>query len=152
MPISPAGNWQNNLEGLVLIIYILVVHVFRWRLRNQAIQAFRPLLPLDEDDFNRLAAEVDTPKRRWEWISVLIGVGLVVGLGQPWNLPAVRGQVGGMERLSSTITSWGAYQRLAQDAPAWPINASIIRRLAASIFVPAIVYLAKILSGLGLRF
>ncbi len=31
---------------------------------------------------------------------------------------AVRGQVGGMEKLSSTITSWGAYQRLAQDAPA----------------------------------
>ena len=285
--------WQNNLEGLVLIIYILVMHPFMWRLRERAIQAFRPLLPLDEDDFNRLAAEVATPKRRWEWTSVLIGVGLAVGLGQPWTLPwgpgelwwsvylvitgalmngllawliydtltgAVRinrlsrrdlkldifdtelltpiaiwslgislgfvggislslvfgtqegllrwqsiimyvilvcvtvlmfflsmwsahnamasaksrklamarkhlavvsreledrtakGQLGGTEGLSATITSWATYQRLVQEAPAWPFNASIIRRLAASIFIPAIVYLIKILAGLGIRF
>ena len=75
--------WQNHLEGPVVIIYILVVHVFMWRLRERAIQTLRPLLPLDEDDFNRLAAEVAMPKRRWEWASVLIGVGLAVGLGQP---------------------------------------------------------------------
>ena len=79
--------WQNNLEGLVLIIYILVVHIFMWRLRERAIQAFRPLLPLDEDDFNRLAAEIATPKRHWEWTSALIGVGVTCVLGQPWNLP-----------------------------------------------------------------
>ena len=81
------GFWQNHLEGPVLIIYILVVYPFMWRLRERAIQAFRPLLPLDEDDFNRLAAEVATPKRRWEWTSLLIGVGLACVLGQPWNLP-----------------------------------------------------------------
>ncbi len=287
------GFWQNNLEGPILIIYILVVHPFMWRLRERAIQAFRPLLPLDEDDFNRLAAEVATPKRRWEWTSVLIGVGLAVGLGQPWTLPwgpgelwwsvylvitgalmngllawliydtlagAVRinrlsrrdlkldlfdtellrpiaiwslgisfgfvggislslvfgtwesllrwqsitmyailvcvtvltfflsmwsahnamasakrrklaiarkhlavvsreledrtaeGQLGGTEGLSATITSWATYQRLVKEAPAWPFNAGIIRRLAASIFIPAIVYLIKILAGLGIRF
>jgi hypothetical protein len=65
---------------------------------------------------------------------------------------AVRGQVGGMERLSYTITSWATYQRLAKEAPTWPFNAVIIRRLLASIIVPAVVYLIKILSGLGLRF
>ena len=291
--LSSWGFWLNNLEGLVLIIYILVVHVFMWRLRERAIQAFRPLLPLDEDDFNRLAADIATPKRRWEWTSVLIGIGLAVVLGQPWNLPwgsgklwwsvymviteglmngllywliydslagavrinrlsrrdlkldifdtelmipiarwslgislafiggislslvfgtreqllrwqsitmyvilvcatiliffismrsahnamagakkreldlarehlvaasrelkdqAVRGQVGGLERLSYTITSWATYQRLAKEAPTWPFNAVIIRRLLASIIVPAAVYLIKILSGLGLRF
>jgi hypothetical protein len=285
--------WQNHLEELVVISYILVVHVFMWRLRERTIQTFRPLLPLDEDDFNRLAVEVATPKRRWEWTSVGIGVGLAVGLGQPWNLPwgpgelwwsvylvitgtlyngllawliydtlagavrvnrlsrrdlkldifdtelmipiarwslgislafvggislslvfgtreqllrwqsitmyvilicvtvliffismwsahnamagakkreldlarehlaaasrelknqTVRGQVGGMERLSSTITSWATYQRLVKEAPAWPFNAGIMRRLLASIIVPAVVYLIKILAGLGLRF
>jgi hypothetical protein len=285
--------WQNNLEGLVLIIYILVVHIFIWRLREQAIQAFRPLLSLDEDEFNRLAAEIAKPKRRWEWTTTLIGVGLAAGLGQPWNLewgtgglwrsvylvitatlengllawliydtltstvritrlsrrdlkldifdaelltPIARwslgvslayvggislslvfgtmddllewqsiilyvilicvtilifflstwsvhnamarakrqklaltrkhlavvsreledrmakGQIGGTERLSSTITSWATYQRLIQEAPAWPFNASIMRRLLASIIVPAIVYLIKILAGLGIRF
>ena len=285
--------WQSNLEGLVLIIYILVVHVFMWRLRERAIQAFRPLLPLDEDDFNRLAAEVTMPKRRWEWTSVLIGVGLAVVLGQPWNLPwgsgelwwsvylviteglmngllywliydslagavrinrlsrrdlkldifdtelmipiarwslgislafiggislslvfgtreqllrwqsitmyvilvcatiliffismrsahnamagakkreldlarehlvaasrelkdqAVRGQVGGMERLSYTITSWSTYQRLVKETPTWPFNAVIIRRLFVSILTPGLVYLVKILSQTGIRF
>ncbi len=251
------------------------------------------LLPLDEDDFNRLAVAVATPKRRWEWTSVLIGVGLAVGLGQPWNLPwgpgelwlsvylaitsplyngllawliydtlagavrtnrlsrrdlrldifnaemltpiarwslgislafvggislslvfgtrenllrwqsitmyvilvcvtvliffismrsahnamagakkreldlarehlaaasrelkdqAVRGQVEGMERRYSAITSWATYQRLVQESPTWPFNAGIIRRLIASIIVPAVVYLMKIFAGLGLRF
>jgi len=57
-----------------------------------------------------------------------------------------------MERLSSAISSWVTYQRLAKEAPTWPFNAGIIRRLAASIFIPAIVYLIKILAGLGLRF
>ena len=84
--LSTWGFWQNNLDGLVLIIYILVVYPFMWQLRERAIQAFRPLLPLDEDDFNRLAAEVATPKRRWEWTSLLIGVGFACALGQPWNL------------------------------------------------------------------
>lgn len=283
--------WQ--LSGLANITYILVVHPFMWRLRGQAIQAFRPLLSLEDGDFNRLAAEVSAPNRRWEWTYLLIGVGLAVALGQPWTLGwgpghlwmavylvivgalfngllawliydtlagtvrisrlsrrdlkldifdtelltpiarwslgislafvggislslvfqtresllrwqsltmyailvgalilmfllsmwsahnamanaknrklamarkhlavvsreledrAAEGQLTGTEGLSATITSWATYQRLVQEAPAWPFNASIIRRLAASIFVPAIVYLIKILSGLGLRF
>jgi hypothetical protein len=63
-----------------------------------------------------------------------------------------KGQLGGTEGLSSTITSWATYQRLVKEAPTWPFNAGIIRRLAASILIPAIVYLIKILAGLGLRF
>jgi hypothetical protein len=285
--------WQHNLEGSVLIIYILVVHPFMWRLREQAIQAFRPLLPLDENKFNRLVVEVTTPKRRWEWTSVLIGVGVAFALGQPWNLPwghgylwwsvylvitgalmngllywliydtltgavrinrlsrwdlkldifdtelltpiafwslgislafiggislslvfgtqeellrwqsitlyaflicvtiliffismwsahiaivnakkreltlarkhltavsrelkerAAEGQLTIAEGLSSTISSWTNYQKLVQETPTWPFNANIIRRLIASIVVPAFVYLIKILAGLGIRF
>jgi len=285
--------WQDSLSGTVLITYILVVHVFMWRLRNRAIQAFRPLLPLEDGAFNRLAAEVATPKRRWEWTSVLIGVGFACGLGQPWDLPwgpgelwrsvhlviteasmngllawliydtlagavrisrlsrqqlkldifdaelltpiarwslgislgfvggislslvfqtqesllrwqsismyavlvcvtvliffismwsahnamagakrrelnlarehlaaasrelkdeTARDRLGGMERLSSTISSWATYQNLVREAPAWPFNAGIIRRLAASTLAPVVVFLIKILSGLGLRF
>ena len=54
--------------------------------------------------------------------------------------------------ISSNVTSWANYQRLIQEAPTWPFSAAIIRRLIASIIVPAIVYLIKILSGVGLRF
>ena len=46
--------WRFSLDGLVLIIYLLVVPIFMWRLRERAIQAFRPLLPISEDDFNQL--------------------------------------------------------------------------------------------------
>jgi len=58
----------------------------------------------------------------------------------------------GAEELSSTITSWATYQRLAKEAPTWPFNAGIIRRLIASAIVPAVVYLIKSIAGLGLRF
>ena len=63
-----------------------------------------------------------------------------------------QGQFGRMEELSSTVTSWATYQRLVHEAPTWPFNAGILRRLLASIIVPAIVYLIKILSGGGFAF
>jgi len=61
------------------------------------------------------------------------------------------GSLKGMEGLSSAIAGWVTYERRVQEAPSWPFNASIIRRLMASVLVPAVVYLIKILSGLGLR-
>ncbi|MFC2062977.1 hypothetical protein ACFLS8_03445 [Chloroflexota bacterium] len=287
------GFWQSNVVGLVLIIYMLVIPIFMWRLRERAIQAFRLLLPLDDDTFNQLATEITTPKRRWEWTSVLVGIGVAFVLGQPWNLGWGHGElwlsvhmvitnvvsngllawliydtltgavrinrlsrrdlklgifdielltpialwslgislffIGGislslvfgtweellrwqsittyailicvtilifflsmwsahnamveakkhklalarkhlmaitqemedqtvqvqtneMQSLSSTVTSWATYHRLVQESPTWPFNAGIIRRLLASTIVPAVIYLIKILSGLGLRF
>jgi hypothetical protein len=265
-----------------------------WRLRIRAIQAYRPILAIDDDAFDRLAAKASAPNRRWEWVSVLIGVGLAVTMGQPWNLgweagsvwqsvylviagalmngllfwliydtlastvriarlsrqaPKIdilfntellmpiarwslgiavgwvggislslvfqtqdsllrvqtiilyailvgvtvlgfllsmwstrntiarvkrrelalarkhlaaaslelkdrtaRGRLEGMERLSSTMTSWATYQKLVQDTPTWPFDINIMRRLAASTIAPIIIYLIKIFSGLGLRF
>jgi len=61
-------------------------------------------------------------------------------------------QFGGTEKLSSNITTLAIYKREVQEAPTWPFNAAIIRRLLASIIVPAVVYLIKIIAGLGLRF
>ena len=283
--------WFNYLDGLLLIPYILMVSTFMWRLRIRAIQAFRPLLAVDSDAFDRLAAKASAPNRRWEWVSVLIGVGLVVAMGQPWNLPwgagllwqsvylviagtlmnsmlfwlvydtlastvriarlsrqamkidilfntellmpiarwslgiavgwvggislslvfqtqesllkgqtitlyailvgvtvlgfllsmwstrntiakvkrrelvlarkhlaaaslelkdrTAQGRIEGMEGLSSTMASWATYQKLVQDTPTWPFDVNIMRRLLASTIAPVLVYLAKILSGLG---
>lgn len=42
--------------------------------------------------------------------------------------------------------------RQIRETSEWPFNADIIRRLAASILVPTIVYLIKIVSSLGVRF
>ena len=285
--------WHNHLIGILLITYILAVYEPMRRLRDRAVETFRPLLNLDDKDFNRLAAEVTTPKRRWEWSSALAGVAFAVVLGQPWTLEwgpgmlwqsvhlvivgtlmngllawliydtvtgAVRvnrlsrrdlkldvldtelltpiarwslgislgfvggislslvfatresllrwqsismyailvcvtvlifllsmwsfhramtdaknrklalarkrlivisreledyteqGKLGGLGELSASLTSWANYQRLVREAPTWPFDAGIIRRLLASAIVPAIVYLIKILAGVGLRF
>jgi hypothetical protein len=62
------------------------------------------------------------------------------------------GSLKGSEELSSTITAWLNYERRVKEVPEWPYTASIIRRLAASTVVPAVVYLLKIISGLGLGF
>lgn len=61
-------------------------------------------------------------------------------------------QSGSVEELSATLSSWATYRDLIQQTPTWPFNANIIRRLIASIIVPAVVYLIKILTGLGIRF
>jgi hypothetical protein len=58
----------------------------------------------------------------------------------------------GMIELSSTFTAWTTYKREAQEAPTWPFNAVIIRRLFISILTPGLVYLVKILSQTGIRF
>lgn len=57
-----------------------------------------------------------------------------------------------VSKLSSTIAALVSYERRIREAPSWPLNASIIRRLLASTVVPVVVYLIKIISGLGLRF
>ena len=80
------GFWQNHLTGLMLLAYILSVQFFIWRLRNQAIQALKPLIALDESEAERLTTEAATSNRRWELIAILIGIGLTIVLGQPWTL------------------------------------------------------------------
>jgi hypothetical protein len=284
--------WRLTIDGIITVIYILAVYPFIVRLREQAIQAFRSLLPLADDAFDKLAADISKPNRRWEWLAILAGFALAAGLGQPWNMDWIssywlntylvitslgawgllcwliydilvsivrisrlghhdlnldildtemlapiarwslgislfflggislnlvletsesllkwnnitayiivvcimvlifflsmwsthramsvakkrklalarkhlvvisheledrteRDQLGEMGAISYEITSWANYQRLVKEAPTWPFNASIIRKLLASIIVPATVYLIKILSGLGLRF
>ncbi|MFC2059155.1 hypothetical protein ACFLTS_05930 [Chloroflexota bacterium] len=65
---------------------------------------------------------------------------------------AADGSLKEMEELSSTINAWVNYERRIKEIPEWPYNAGIIRRLLASTAIPAVVYLIKIVSGLGLRF
>lgn len=62
--------WFNYLDGLLLVAYVVMISSFMWRLRIRAIQAFRPLLAVDNDAFDRLAAKASAPNRRWEWVFV----------------------------------------------------------------------------------
>jgi hypothetical protein len=63
-----------------------------------------------------------------------------------------QGQMTGMSDLSSTITAWVTYEKRVKEAPTWPFNANIIRRLAMSVVMPAAVYLIKIISQFLVKF
>jgi len=52
------------------------------RLRDQAIQAFRPLLSQEEGVSNRLVMETFILNRRWEWVAVLIGIAFWIPIEQ----------------------------------------------------------------------
>ncbi|MFC2035124.1 hypothetical protein ACFLUJ_03260 [Chloroflexota bacterium] len=285
------------LFNILFIAYIPTVYPFMLRSRKQAILAFRPLLSLEDDAFNKVAENISKPNRRWEWTAIFLGISIFMSvLFQPWNLDWASGpfwltvyfviiativyglmgwliydtlvgivrisrlsrqdlkldildtetmapvaswslsislvfvgiillsifgnviqadkftfdaktiigyviiicitllifflsmwsahralseakkskltlarkhlmeishrlenrtakmELDGMENLSSTITSWATYQRLVKEAPTWPFNAGIIRRLLVSVLTPGLVYLIKILSQVGIRF
>lgn len=55
------------------------------------------------------------------------------------------------EKLSSTMSILVNYQKIVKDAPSWPFNAGVIRRLFASILAPVAVLLVKILSQVGIQ-
>ena len=82
---SEPGFWRSNLVGPVMITYTLVVFPFMARLFEHAIQAFRSISPMDESDFNRLAAEINRPNRRWELAVLFIGAVFPLLLNIPWN-------------------------------------------------------------------
>ena len=56
-------------------------------------------------------------------------------------------QMGGVEKLYSTLTAWSTYERQGKEAPTWPFNAGIIRRLAISGLLPGLIYLIRYLIG-----
>lgn len=294
--VSNLLEWEflrDHIEPLFLIVYVLVVYPIMWRLRNQALQAFKPILNLDDIAFTKLVKKVSAPNRKREWGAVLGGVVFTVILGQPWSLDwgsgetglslymvvvailfwglmgwliydtltgivrinrvsrlklnldvfntgmltpisrwslgisavfiggislsllfstqeqllslnsiiiysvlvivtllifflsmrsihdaiveakqqklilsqkhlalashelenrAIGGQLEGIGELSSTVAAWAAYEKHVQETSEWPFNTAIIRRLFASILIPASVYMLKILSALGIRF
>ncbi len=278
---------------IVFITYILLVHPFMIRSREQAVLAFKPLLSLEDDAFNKVAANISKPRRRSEWTAIFLGIAIFWGgIFQPWTVDWVsgnfwltvyfvitaaiiygllgwliydtligivrvsrlsrhglkldildtemlapiarwslgisfvfvgvislsiivmweimfdwrtitgfaisicvtllifflsmrsahramseakkhklslarkqlaafsreledrvaQGQLTGMSDLSSTITAWVTYEKRVKEAPTWPFNANIIRRLAMSVVVPAAVYLIKIISQFLVKF
>ena len=68
------GFWRVGLQGPVLIVYVLAIYPFILRLWKPAIKAFRPMVSMSENQFNRLSTEITTVNRRWEWLAVFIGI------------------------------------------------------------------------------
>ena len=80
------------LSFIFIIIYILVVYPFMMRSREKAVLAFKPLLSLENDAFNKVAIKTSKTSRRREWIAVFLGIAIFLfGIFQPWNLDWVSG-------------------------------------------------------------
>jgi hypothetical protein len=80
-----ASFWRAGLLFPAIIVYILLTLPVLRRLRNGAIQAFRPLARMNDDDFEKLLAKAPIFNRRLEWLA--LGSGVIGGLllWQPWD-------------------------------------------------------------------
>lgn len=298
--IDSLFKWSTvgeTLLNLLFYVYILLVYPYMLRSRQQAVLAFKPLLSLDDNAFDKVVKVLSQPNRRQEWVAVFLGIIVLAGgLGQPWTLDwtagsfwltfyytvataigaglmgwlsydalvgivrvsrlsrrdlkldildtetlapvaawslgmsfvfvgiillstvtevfpatefvfdyitiigytfligvtllifflsmwnvhramreaknskmtlarehlavisremegqAAKGQWSGMMELSSTITAWATYEKRAKEAPTWPFNAAVVRKLMLSVLTPGVVYLVRFLSQLGIRF
>ena len=78
---------RYTLFFIFFIIYVLIVYPFMMRSREKAVLAFKPLLSFEDDAFNRMAADISRPSRRWEWTAVFLGIAIfLIGIFQPWTL------------------------------------------------------------------
>ena len=80
-----ASFWRAGLLYPAIIVYILLTLPVLKRLRNGAIEAFRPLARMDDDGFEQLLAEAPMFNRRLEWLA--LGSGVIGGLllWRPWD-------------------------------------------------------------------
>ena len=82
--LSHWGFWRSYLDGPILIIYILLIYPFIWRLWSRAVETLHGLLPVNNSGLNQVSKENPLPARRWEWVSIIVGVLFWLALWQPW--------------------------------------------------------------------
>ena len=75
--------WRVGLLWPAIIAYVLLTASPSRRLRDGAIEAFRPLVPLDDDDFQRLLSAASVFKRRREWLALGVGAACALALSGP---------------------------------------------------------------------
>jgi len=119
-------EWQSVVVYSVLVLAtILIFYISMWSIHDIMARAKRHELEVAQKNM----AEMSRKLREW----------------------TKKSQSQGMGELSSAVAGWAAYEKRVKEAKEWPFNAGIIRRLFASILVPASVYLLKVLSVLGIR-
>jgi hypothetical protein len=72
------GDWRDALMVLALNAYMLAILPPLKHAGESAIQALRPLVPLDDDDFDRLLSEATVATPKGELIA--FGIGIAPGL------------------------------------------------------------------------
>jgi hypothetical protein len=77
--------WRAGLTAPVLIAYVLMLQPTLKRLRESAIEAFRPLVSLDDGSFHRTLAEASLFNRRLECLAAGLGVACGLLVDRPWD-------------------------------------------------------------------
>jgi hypothetical protein len=78
------GFWRSALMFPGITAYIVLTQPLGRRLRNAAITALRPLVPVDDDEFLRLLAQERLFNRRREFMSMVFGAAVVLFF-RPWE-------------------------------------------------------------------
>jgi hypothetical protein len=78
------GRWRLVLSPAAVIIYILAVAPIVERAEAGVIDAFRPLVRIDDDSFDQLVAEASHRNPLGEGIAVSLGAVFGLWLGQTW--------------------------------------------------------------------
>jgi hypothetical protein len=114
--------WSEGLTAPVLVAYVLAIQPILRRLRERAIEAFRPLVQLDDREFSQLLAEAALFNRRYESLAVGLSLAGTLLLSRPWDLrgPFWAGESGWLmlNDIASAVILWGllgwfAYSSLA---------------------------------------
>ncbi len=113
--VSNWNFWRTHQDGLITIIYILAVYPLITKLRNQAIQAFRSLLLLENDAFDKVAANISKPNRRWELVAALSGIAITASLGQPWRMDWISAYWMNIYIIIISTIAWGLLGWLIYD-------------------------------------
>jgi hypothetical protein len=83
-PLS-SDFWRITLGSPAIIAYALLLQPSYKRWRDSAIKAFRPLVPVNDDEFQRSLAGASLFNRRREWLAAAVGAGAWLLIGQPWD-------------------------------------------------------------------
>jgi hypothetical protein len=111
-----SDRWRAVLLTPTLILYFVLVSRAMARMEDGVIRAFRSLLPLNDEGFNRLLAESSRIRPRDEILAFAAGV--ILGL--------VIARLGSPQPISWLGTYWLASSCLMYGLLAWTIYASFV--------------------------
>jgi hypothetical protein len=146
--LSDWNYWRAFLGPPSIIVYVLLVYPFMQRMWERALQAFQPLLSLEESE---TMAIVPVPRRRWEWVAAFLGASFWLGMERPWlwvdQWPEVYASV--TNSLMFTILGWLIYNGLIGTRH---LNKLSRQPLNLDIFNTELVPVARYSMGIALAF
>jgi uncharacterized membrane protein (UPF0136 family) len=84
MELLSQGNWRPFFTAPIVVIYILVVSQWLAKSDSELLKAFRPLVQIEDDAFDKLAREASRIHPGGEVIALLIGALIGLGISLPW--------------------------------------------------------------------